>query len=73
MPLVQFFAPKYNAQRGKTIKFLFYLPLFLKLHVKSHSYNHEWGNSGGELKIYIKKAFEKSSKAFILNGCGSPH
>ncbi len=35
------------------------------------SYNHEWGNSGGELKNYIKKAFEKSSKALYLLGCGS--
>ena len=30
---VQFFAPQYNAQRGKTIKFSFHLALFLKLTV----------------------------------------
>ena len=31
---VQFFAPQYNAQRGKTIKFSFHLALFIKLQVK---------------------------------------
>ena len=30
---VQFFAPRYNAQSGKSLKFLFHLILFLKLTV----------------------------------------